>query len=120
MLGWLWGGIPVGLSSGGRVPVWSFLHKTSQPFYMIVHPSILSRSSDIHEGSEQQTCPCCAVSQTCGAVKVAALFVLRRLVPFQSAASSEYSYTQINFVSRFPMVIDMQADVTSALAYAIS
>ena len=26
MLGWLRRGVPVGLSSGGWVPVWSFLH----------------------------------------------------------------------------------------------
>ena len=39
----------------------------------------------------------------------------RRLVPFQSAASSEYIYNQIISVSRLPVVIDMQADVTSAL-----
>ena len=39
----------------------------------------------------------------------------RRLVPFQSAAWSEYIYIQIISVSRFSIVIDMQADVTSAL-----
>ena len=61
MLGWLWRGVPVGLSSGGRVPVWFFLHKTSQPFCMIVHPSIPSRYCDIHKGSEHQVCQCCAV-----------------------------------------------------------
>ncbi len=37
MLGWLRKGIPVGVSSGGWAPVWSFLHKTSQPLEMIVH-----------------------------------------------------------------------------------
>ena len=53
-----------------------------------------------------------------GGVEVAAFVRLeaQRLVPFQLAASCEYFHMQINIPYRdSPRVIDMQADVTSAL-----
>ena len=61
--------------------------------HMTMHTSAIFRSWDIQEVSEHQFRPFLAVSERWGGVEVAPFVRVkaRRLVPFESAASCEYS-----------------------------